>query len=138
MKPAIREECKNCFGRFVNDLRCVKGKDYYGVFRNAQPPWHPTLGTDADACPAARPPGPRTPALLLLRGSGASVLRNETPVDAVELFDRASLYECEKNEEMLRLVREVVGTGQTVPCRAVAPRCASVGVSARRGPPGVW
>eukprot|EP00955_Chlamydomonas_euryale_P062959 358516-Chlamydomonas_euryale.AAC.3 len=30
--------------------------------------------------------------------SGASVLRSETGVDAVELFDRASLRECEADE----------------------------------------
>lgn len=39
--------------------------------------------------------------------SGASVLRNETSVDAVELFDRASLRECENNEDMMRLVPDI-------------------------------
>lgn len=38
---------------------------------------------------------------------GASVLRNETSVDAVELFDRASLRECENNEDMMRLVPDI-------------------------------
>lgn len=33
------------------------------------------------------------------------MLRSETAVDAVELFDRASLRECEADENMLRLVR---------------------------------
>ncbi|GAX77289.1 hypothetical protein CEUSTIGMA_g4735.t1 [Chlamydomonas eustigma] len=40
---------------------------------------------------------------------GASVLRNETSVDAVELFDRASLRECEANEDMVRLVPCIKG-----------------------------
>ncbi len=34
----------------------------------------------------------------------SAVLRNETAVDAVELFDRASLKECEKDENMVKLV----------------------------------
>lgn len=38
----------------------------------------------------------------------AAVLRNETAVDAVELFDRASLRECEADENMTRLVRTVL------------------------------
>ena len=40
---------------------------------------------------------------------GASVLRSETAVDAVELFDRASLRECESNEDMARLVPDIRG-----------------------------
>jgi len=40
---------------------------------------------------------------------GAAVLRRETSVDAVEMFDRASLRECESNEDMLRLVDGLVG-----------------------------
>ena len=36
------------------------------------------------------------------------MLRNETAVDAVELFDRASLRECEADENMTRLVRDLV------------------------------
>ncbi len=40
---------------------------------------------------------------------GASVLRSETAVDAVELFDRASLRECESNEDMARLVPDIKG-----------------------------
>ncbi|KAG2497441.1 hypothetical protein HYH03_004596 [Edaphochlamys debaryana] len=40
---------------------------------------------------------------------GASVLRSETAVDAVELFDRASLKECERDENMTRLVPEIKG-----------------------------
>mmetsp|Transcript_14411 Transcript_14411/g.39044 ORF Transcript_14411/g.39044 Transcript_14411/m.39044 type:complete len:1096 (-) Transcript_14411:437-3724(-) len=39
----------------------------------------------------------------------ASVLRNETAVDAVELFDRASLRECEADENMTRLMPEITG-----------------------------
>ncbi len=35
------------------------------------------------------------------------MLRNETSVDAVELFDRASLRECEANEDMMRLVPDI-------------------------------
>ncbi len=42
------------------------------------------------------------PPPLLAPCSGASVLRSETAVDAVELFDRASLRECENNEDMVR------------------------------------
>ncbi|KAI3429690.1 hypothetical protein D9Q98_005775 [Chlorella vulgaris] len=40
---------------------------------------------------------------------GASVLRDQTSVDAVEMFDRASLRECEGNEDMLRLVPDIKG-----------------------------
>ncbi|KAL4426062.1 hypothetical protein ABPG77_007858 [Micractinium sp. CCAP 211/92] len=40
---------------------------------------------------------------------GASVLRDQTSVDAVEMFDRASLRECESNEDMLRLVPDIKG-----------------------------
>lgn len=40
---------------------------------------------------------------------GASVLRSETAVDAVELFDRASLRECESDEDMARLVPDIKG-----------------------------
>lgn len=39
----------------------------------------------------------------------ASILRDETGVDAVELFDRASLRECEADEEMARLVPDILG-----------------------------
>ncbi len=35
------------------------------------------------------------------------MLRNETSVDAVELFDRASLRECENNDDMMRLVPDI-------------------------------
>jgi len=38
----------------------------------------------------------------------AAVLRRETAVDAVELFDRASLRECEADEAMTRLVPDIV------------------------------
>ncbi len=45
----------------------------------------------------------------------SAVLRNETGVDAVELFDRASLKECENDEKMTKLVRRegthLAGTG---------------------------
>jgi hypothetical protein len=37
------------------------------------------------------------------------VLRDQTSVDAVEMFDRASLRECEGNEDMLRLVPDIKG-----------------------------
>ncbi len=37
------------------------------------------------------------------------MLRNETGVDAVELFDRASLKECERDEDMTRLVPDIMG-----------------------------
>jgi D-lactate dehydrogenase len=37
------------------------------------------------------------------------VLRNETAVDAVELFDRASLRECEADEQMTTLVPDIKG-----------------------------
>lgn len=37
------------------------------------------------------------------------MLRDETAVDAVELFDRASLKECEHDEEMIRLVPDIKG-----------------------------
>jgi hypothetical protein len=39
----------------------------------------------------------------------ASVLRDNTSVDAVEMFDRASLRECESNEDMARLVPDIKG-----------------------------
>eukprot|EP00879_Flechtneria_rotunda_P005800 GHRR01006103.1.p1 GENE.GHRR01006103.1~~GHRR01006103.1.p1 ORF type:complete len:946 (+),score=315.50 GHRR01006103.1:676-3513(+) len=39
----------------------------------------------------------------------ASILRDETAVDAVELFDRASLRECEADEDMSRLVPDILG-----------------------------
>lgn len=39
----------------------------------------------------------------------AAVLRDQTSVDAVEMFDRASLRECESNEDMLRLVPDIKG-----------------------------
>lgn len=37
------------------------------------------------------------------------MLRSETAVDAVELFDRASLRECESDEDMVRLVPDIKG-----------------------------
>ena len=37
------------------------------------------------------------------------MLRNDTAVDAVEVFDRVSLKECESNEELLRLVPDIKG-----------------------------
>lgn len=37
------------------------------------------------------------------------MLRDQTSVDAVEMFDRASLRECEANEDMLRLVPDIKG-----------------------------
>ena len=41
----------------------------------------------------------------------AAVLRSQTSVDAVEMFDRASLRECASNEDMTRLVPEIDGCG---------------------------
>ena len=37
------------------------------------------------------------------------MLRDQTSVDAVEMFDRASLRECESNEDMVRLVPDIKG-----------------------------
>jgi len=51
--------------------------------------------THVCVCAALRPVSDRA----------SAVLRNETAVDAVELFDRASLRECEADENMTRLVR---------------------------------
>lgn len=66
--------------------------------------------------------------MLLLRCAavcrGASVLRNETAVDAVELFDRASLREC----EVRSLARCVTGTGTCTArhaCQACRRLCSS-------------
>jgi hypothetical protein len=39
----------------------------------------------------------------------ANVLRVETSVDAVEMFDRASLRECSSNESMTKLVPDIIG-----------------------------
>ena len=39
----------------------------------------------------------------------ASVLRDQTAVDAVEMFDRASLTQCERDEAMARLVPDMSG-----------------------------
>ena len=39
----------------------------------------------------------------------ASVLRTETAVDAVEVFDRASLRECEADEGLTKLVVDIKG-----------------------------
>jgi hypothetical protein len=47
------------------------------------------------------------PALPL--SSCSAVLRDQTSVDAVEMFDRASLRECESNEDMVRLVPDIKG-----------------------------
>ncbi|BDA46133.1 probable glycolate oxidase subunit GlcD at N-terminal half [Coccomyxa sp. Obi] len=56
----------------------------------------------------------------------ASVLRDETAVDAVEMFDRASLTECEKDEGMTRLVPDIKGADPgaaalLVECRGQTP-----------------
>ncbi len=42
----------------------------------------------------------------------AALLRRHTSVDAVEMFDRASLRECEANEDMVKLVKGLVGSGK--------------------------
>lgn len=39
----------------------------------------------------------------------ASVLRTETAVDAVEVFDRAALRECEADEGLTKLVVDIKG-----------------------------
>lgn len=57
--------------------------------------------------------------------AGASVLRDETAVDAVELFDRASLRECEANEELCGLV-DIAGADASaaallIECRGRTP-----------------
>lgn len=54
--------------------------------------------------------------------NGAAVLRRETNVDAVEMFDRASLRECEGNKKLLDLVpgiKEVgpYGSALLIECR---------------------
>lgn len=56
----------------------------------------------------------------------AAVLRNETAVDAVEMFDRASLRECESDENMIRLVPDIKGCGPMaaallIECRGSTP-----------------
>lgn len=56
------------------------------------------MGTFSPSCPLPTHP-PRA----------SAVLRNETAVDAVELFDRASLRECEANDDMTRLVPDIKG-----------------------------
>jgi len=57
---------------------------------------------------------------------GAAVLRRHTKVDAVEMFDRASLRECESNERLLSLVpafKEVgeFGSALLIECRGKTP-----------------
>lgn len=42
---------------------------------------------------------------------GAAILRRETSVDAVELFDYASLLECKKDENMAALVPDINNIG---------------------------
>ena len=55
----------------------------------------------------------------------AAVLRSETSVDAVEMFDRASLRECEGNEDMTNLVPDIKREQRSAgsPCPA-PPRAA--------------
>ena len=45
----------------------------------------------------------------------ANVLRVETSVDAVEMFDRASLRECSSNESMTKLVPDIIGENTPLP-----------------------
>ena len=57
---------------------------------------------------------------------GAAVLRRSTKVDAVEMFDRASLRECEGNAKLLSLVpgiKEVgpYGSALLIECRGATP-----------------
>jgi D-lactate dehydrogenase len=42
----------------------------------------------------------------------AAVLRRETDVDAVELFDRASLTQCEGHEQIIGLVPTIAGRAE--------------------------
>lgn len=61
-----------------------------------------------------------------LTDRGTAVLRNNTCVDAVELFDRASLSECEKDEDMFRLVPDIKGADPMaaallIECRGETP-----------------
>ncbi|CAG9465318.1 unnamed protein product [Pedinophyceae sp. YPF-701] len=56
----------------------------------------------------------------------ASVLRDKTAVDAVEMFDRASLRECESNDDMTRLVPDIRGADPMaasllIECRGASP-----------------
>jgi D-lactate dehydrogenase len=58
--------------------------------------------------------------------AAASVLRDKTAVDAVEMFDRASLRECEIDEDLVRLVPDMKGAGEgasalLIECRANGP-----------------
>lgn len=55
--------------------------------------------------------------------AAASILRNQTAVDAVEMFDRAALRECEIDEDLLRLVPDMKDAGPQaaallIECRA--------------------
>ncbi|KAK9821918.1 hypothetical protein WJX81_005753 [Elliptochloris bilobata] len=57
---------------------------------------------------------------------GASVLRDQTAVDAVEMFDRASLRECERDEGMVKLVKDIQGSDEMaaallIECRGRTP-----------------
>jgi D-lactate dehydrogenase len=49
-------------------------------------------------------PADSVPEFVVTTCRASAVLRNETAVDAVELFDRASLRECEADEKMTKLV----------------------------------
>ena len=58
--------------------------------------------------------------------SAASVLRDQTAVDAVEMFDRPSLKQCEREEAMLALVPDMAGADPRaaallIECRGETP-----------------
>ena len=66
-----------------------------------------------------------------------AVLRDQTSVDAVEMFDRASLRECESNEDMLRLVPDIKGEEQGGVGGWVCG-CRGAGWAKARGLAGCW
>jgi hypothetical protein len=64
----------------------------------------------------------------------SAVLRSETAVDAVELFDRASLRECEADDEMTRLVPDIKGADNMaaallIECRGQDPAALEARIS---------
>lgn len=64
---------------------------------------------------------------------GASVLRDETSVDAVEMFDRASLRQCEKNPDFTSLVDGVTqadptAAGLLIECRGHSAEALAVAI----------
>ena len=76
------------------------------------------------------------PPTLAYPATLCAVLRDQTSVDAVEMFDRASLRECESNEDMLRLVPDIKG-GLAAGLRAARPRVGLDEGRQRGGPTGL-